>query len=155
MKISLGSLGIAFLSAAMLSATFSVGVLANDGTPAKIAVLRSINVEAAKGEDKREDMKNPSPDSRMKYDAMMGGSAANSCDMAAGMITKAGLDPSVMVEMESSEDPAAALAEAMGGDMAAAEVLLAALEATGSRSETCDIGGMQDIESNAMAPEGT
>ena len=63
------------------------------------------------------------------------------CEVAAAMIEEAGLDPmamgKVMMEAGPDGDPAAGLADAMGGDMGAAEQLMADLEATGTSPETC------------------
>ena len=72
------------------------------------------------------------------------------CEVAAAMIEEAGLDPMAMGEVMMEADPAAGLADAMGGDMGAAEQLMADLEATGTSPETC---GMM---SHGMdhAPEG-
>ena len=81
------------------------------------------------------------------------------CEVAAAMIEEAGLDPAVLAEMMMNAgpdgDPAAGLADAMGGDMRGAEQLMADLEATGSSPETCGMmpPGMHHGPGK-MGPEG-
>ena len=81
------------------------------------------------------------------------------CEVVATMIEEAGLDPmamaEVMMEAGPDGDPAAGLADAMGGDMGAAEQLMADLEATGTSAEMCGMmpPGM-DQGPGSMGPEG-
>jgi hypothetical protein len=81
------------------------------------------------------------------------------CEVAATMIKEAGLDPMamgmMMMEAGPEGDPAMGLADAMGGDMGAAEQLMADLEATGTSMDMCGMmpPGM-DHGPGGMGPEG-
>ena len=78
------------------------------------------------------------------------------CEVAVTMIEEAGLDPMEMGQMMMKAgpegDPVAGLADAMDGDMGAAEQLMADLEATGTSPEDC--GMMPPGMGHGTGPEG-
>ena len=125
------------LGTALFISALSFAVYANDGSPAEMAVLHSINAEAANGSADMANAMTMAADGMP--DGMMGDPLAP-CAMASTMFAAAGIDPMMMSEIQSNENPAAALTEAMDGDAEAAELLMASLESTGGDADAC--GGM-------------
>ena len=142
------------IGTALLTNALSFAVYANDGSPAEMAVLHSINAEATHG---NADMAN---EMTMAADGMANGMMSaplDPCAMASTMFAAADIGPMMISEIQSSDDPAAALAEAMGGDAEAAELLMASLESTGGDADACDgmpSEGMADdmLEHGMMPP---
>ena len=133
----------------LLASALSCAIYANDGSPAEMAVLHSINAEAANGSA---DMAN---EMTMAADGMPNGMMAGAldpCAMASTMFAAANIDPMMISEIQSSEDPAAALAEAMGGDAEAAELLMASLESTGGDADACDAMPPEEMAGDMLEP---
>ena len=136
------------IGTALLTNALSFAVYANDGSPAEMAVLHSINAEAAHG---NADIAN---EMTMAADGMANGlmgDPLDPCAMATTMFAAAGVDPLMIAEMQSSEDPAAALTEAMEGDEEAAEILMASLADTSP--DACDVMPSEEVTANMLEPE--
>ena len=91
----------------------------------------------------------------MAADGMPNGMMAgvlDPCAMASTMFAAADIDPMMISEIQSSEDPAAALAEAMGGDAEAAELLMASLESTGGDADACDAMPPEEMAGDMLEP---